>query len=175
MVEPFVEMVAEISAPDLHDLCDATDSAILDGGGFGWLKPPPRQTLERYWRGVLVVPDRTLFLGRVDGTVCGAAQLMRPPSNNEAQAAIATLTGNFVAPWARGQGVARMLAHAVVDEARAQGFSFLSLDVRETQTVAIQHYENLGFTCWGRNPTYAMVDGEPVAGRYYTKDLRGKS
>ncbi|MEQ9326210.1 MAG: GNAT family N-acetyltransferase, partial [Rhodospirillales bacterium] len=60
MVQPFVELVAEISNPDLHDLCDATDSAILDGGGFGWLRPPPRQTLERYWRGVLVVPDRTL-------------------------------------------------------------------------------------------------------------------
>lgn len=172
MADPFVEIVTELQGADLHDLCDATDSAIIDGGGFGWLSPPPRQTLERYWRGVLVIPDRTLFIGRVDGTVCGAAQLVRPPANNEAQSSMATLTSNFVAPWARGQGVARMLSRAVVDEAAAQGFRFLNLDVRETQAIAIQHYEALGFECWGRNPTYAWVDGKPIAGRYYTKDLR---
>ena len=64
MAEPFVELASEIQSADLHDLCDATDSAIIDGGGFGWLQPPPRETLERYWRGVLVVPDRTLFLAQ---------------------------------------------------------------------------------------------------------------
>lgn len=171
MAEPFVELASEIQSADLHDLCDATDSAIIDGGGFGWLQPPPRETLERYWRGVLVVPDRTLFLARIDGAICGAAQLVRPPANNEAQAATATLTGNFVAPWARGKGVANMLTRAVVSEAKAQNFRFLSLDVRETQTAAIQHYEALDFVCWGRNPNYAVVDGKVIAGHYYVREL----
>ena len=52
-----VERVAELAGSALHELCDAADSAILDGGGFGWLTPPPRHVMEAYWKGVLLVPD----------------------------------------------------------------------------------------------------------------------
>jgi len=37
-----VERVVELTDAELDDLCDATDAAILDGNGFGWLEPPPR-------------------------------------------------------------------------------------------------------------------------------------
>ena len=40
-----VERVTRYSGTDLDDLCEATESAITEGGGFGWLKPPPRQVL----------------------------------------------------------------------------------------------------------------------------------
>ncbi len=39
-----VSKVSEVSGSDLNDLCDAAEAAIEEGGGFGWLKPPPRQT-----------------------------------------------------------------------------------------------------------------------------------
>ena len=55
-----VERVAELAGSALHELCDAADSAILDGGGFGWLTPPPRHVMEAYWKGVLLVPEREL-------------------------------------------------------------------------------------------------------------------
>jgi hypothetical protein len=42
--------------------------------------------LETYFRGVLLVPERELFLARLDGHVVGSAHLVRPPRNNEAQA-----------------------------------------------------------------------------------------
>ena len=100
-----VEQAYELSDSDIADLCDAAESAILDGGGFGWLKPPPRDLLERYWRGVLLVPERELFVARYEGHAVGSAQLVRPPRNNEAQNSIATITTNFVAPWARGHGL----------------------------------------------------------------------
>ncbi len=45
-----------------------------------------RDVMETYWRGVLLVPERTLFVGRLDGVIAGSAQLVRPPRNNEAQA-----------------------------------------------------------------------------------------
>ena len=90
------------SDEDLEDLCDAAESAILDGGGFGWLKPPPRAVLGRYFRGVVLVPERHLFVGRMDGRVAASVQLQEPPRNNEAQAHAAMLTTLFVAPWARG-------------------------------------------------------------------------
>ena len=172
---PTVERAEALGSADLHDLCEATDMAILDGGGFGWLKPPPRDRLETYWRGVLLVPERALFLARLDGTICGSAQLVRPPRNNEAQRYVATLQHSFVAPWARGHGLARMLVSAVEAAARAEHFRVLNLDVRETQTAAIRLYHALGYVHWGTHPRYARVHGRDVAGLYFYKELgRGK-
>src|SRR5438477_11554196 len=102
-----VERLTRYSGTDLDDLCEATESAIVEGGGFGWLKPPPRQVLENYWKGVLLVPERRLVVGRLDGIIAGSAQLSRAPRNNEAQAFGGTLTSAFVAPWARCRGLGR--------------------------------------------------------------------
>jgi len=162
----------ELSDTDVADLCDAAESAILDGGGFGWLKPPPRALLERYWRGVLLVPERELFVGSFEGRIVGSAQLVRPPKNNEAHQKIATITTNFVAPWARGHGLARDLTMACERAAKRHGVWYINLDVRETQQAAIQLYESFGYECWGTNPNYAVVNGKKIAGHYYTKDLR---
>lgn len=169
--EAIVEQVGELRGADLNDLCDAADAAIRDGGGFGWVTPPPRDVMERYWRGVLVVPERQLFVGRLDGVIAGSAQLVAPPRNNEAQAFAASLTTSFVAPWARGHGLARKLTLAVEAAARSRGFSVLNLDVRETQTAAIALYETLGFRRWGTHPLYAVVGGRPIAGHYFYKEL----
>ena len=102
-----VDRLTKFSGTDLDDLCEATESAITEGGGFGWLKPPPRQVLENYWKGVLLVPERRLVVGRLDGIIAGSAQLSRAPRNNEAQAFAGTLTSAFVAPWARRRGIGR--------------------------------------------------------------------
>lgn len=166
-----VERVNELSDIDLHDLCEATDVAIIDGGGFGWLKPPARRTLEAYWRGVLLVPERELFVARLDGVACGSAQLVKAPRNNEAQRYLAHMQSEFVAPWARGHGLARMLVEAVEARARAEGLRTLNLDVRETQAAAIKLYESLGFTHWGTHPHYARVRGQDVAGLFFYKEL----
>ncbi len=171
--ETSVETVSELSGSVLHELCDAAEAAILDGGGFGWLAPPPRHVMEAYWKGVMLVPERVLVLGRVDGTVAGSAQLQRTPKNNEAQAFTGQLTTFFVAPWARGHGLARALVLAVEEAARTAGVRALNLDVRETQARAIAVYEQLGYRRWGSNPRYAWIDGRWYAGHYYVKDLLG--
>ena len=54
-----LENADELSASDLSELCDATEEAIKSGGGFGWLNAPPRNILEDYWRGVLLIPERS--------------------------------------------------------------------------------------------------------------------
>ena len=46
----------------------------------------------------MLVPDRALFVARLDGVIAGSAQLVRPTRNNEAQAHSAQLTTSFVAP-----------------------------------------------------------------------------
>jgi ribosomal protein S18 acetylase RimI-like enzyme len=166
-----VEKLDSLSATDLADLCEATEAAIAEGGGFGWVKRPPRETLEKYWRGFLLVPGRALFVARLDGVIAGSAQLIRPPRNNEAQAFSAHLTSTFVAPWARGHGLARGLLGAVEQAARHVGVAILNLDVRDTQQAAIRLYESAGYTRWGTHPAYARVAGRIVSGHFYYKRL----
>jgi ribosomal protein S18 acetylase RimI-like enzyme len=166
-----VERLTQYSGTDLDDLCDATESAITEGGGFGWLKPPPRQVLENYWKGVLLVPERRLVVGRLDGIVAGSAQLSRVPRNNEAQAFAGTLTSAFVAPWARGHGLGRGIVVEIERLARELGLAVLNLDLRDTQKAAIGLYESLGYRRWGSHPVYARVEGRIVPGHYYYKLL----
>jgi ribosomal protein S18 acetylase RimI-like enzyme len=167
-----VDRVEEFTADDLAALCEAADAAIIEGGGFGWVQPPGRHALERYFRGVLLVPERALYIGRLDGVPVGSAQLVRPPRNNEAQAFAAHLMHAFIAPYARGHGLARLLTQRVEEGARALGYQVLNLDVRETQQAAISLYEGLGYIRWGVHPAYARVNGRTIRGIHYFKLLQ---
>jgi ribosomal protein S18 acetylase RimI-like enzyme len=157
---------------DIHALAEAATAAILDGGGFGWVKPPKAVLVEQYFRGVLLVPERELIVGRMDGTIYGAVQLHRPSRNNEAQAFAASLLHHFVAPYARGHGLARLLLAKAEDRARQLGYQVLNLDVRETQDAAIALYEAAEFLRWGTHPAYARVKGRTVQGHFYYKQLK---
>ena len=156
-----VERLTEWTDEDLASLCEAADAAIIDGGGFGWVSPPGRQAMERYFRGVLL-----------DGVLVGSAQLVRPPRNNEAQAFAAQVMHSFVAPYARGYGIARILMQRVEEGARALGYHVLNLDVRATQEAAIALYDSMGYVRWGEHPLYARVDGQTVPGYFYYKALQ---
>ena len=120
----------------------------------------------------MLVPERELFVARADGVITGSAQLVRQPRNNEAQAFAASLMHAFVAPFARGNGLARLLTLRIEERARNLGYKVLNLDVRETQEAAISLYESLGFTRWGVHPEYARVKGQTLKGYFYTKTLR---
>ena len=169
-----IERLRAFEGSDLEDLCEATVAAIEDGGGFGWVKAPAMSVLENYWNGVVLVPERQLFVARLNGMVCGSVQLVTPPRNNEAQAFAAQLTSNFLAPWSRGHGMARRMVEVVEDAARAAGFAVLNLDVRATQEAAIGLYEAMGFQRWGTHPAYARIDDKSVPGHYYYKRLTGR-
>jgi ribosomal protein S18 acetylase RimI-like enzyme len=169
-----VERVEAFTEEDLHALCEATHAAIIEGGGFGWVRPPERRSLEAYFRGLLLVPERQVFVARLDLTIVGSAQLVRPPRNNEAQAFSAQLMHSFIAPYARGHGLARLLTLRVEEVARAMKFQVLNLDVRETQQAAIRLYESLGYERWGEHPLYARVRGKNVRGLFYYKLLQPK-
>ena len=167
-----VEKLAAITPDDMDALCEASTAAILDGGGFGWVRPPGRAALERYLQGLLMVPERILFAGRLGGVLVGAAQLVRPARHMESQAMAASLAYLHVAPYARGRGVGRALAGEVEECARAYGYQVLNLDVRETQGAAIRLFDRSGFERWGAHPCYARVDGRNVGGFFYYKRLQ---
>lgn len=166
-----VEILTGIKADDLEDLCEATYQAIVDGNGFGWVEPPARSVLEAFWKGVILVPERELFVARLDGRIVGSVQLVKPPRNNEAGAHAAEVTTFFVAPWARGLGLARDLLAKVETRARRLGFEQLDLSVRATQTAAVELYEQAGYQRWATKPRYAKVRGKYIDGYFYTKAL----
>ena len=166
-----VEVLTEFKGTDLNDICDAAEAAIADGGGFGWVKRPPRHIMEAYWKGVALVPDRRIFVARLDGTIAGSAILVRPPRNNEAQAFAGQLTGMFVAPWARNRGLGRQIAELAEITARELGVEVLNLDVRDTQDAAIRLFESLGYRRWGQHPAYARVEGKILSGHFLWKPL----
>lgn len=161
----------ELSVCDLNDLCDATDDAIEQGGGFGWVKLPARDIMERYWQGAIIMPQRDVFLARLDGVICGTIQMVHPPQHNEAQSHAAQLTTHFVAPWARGHGLARMLVTRAEQQAKSVGKTVVNLDVRETQEAAIKLYQSMGYEEYATHPAYAYIDGHYVAGKYFFKIL----
>jgi ribosomal protein S18 acetylase RimI-like enzyme len=170
--ERSVERATELGDDDLHALCEAAHAAIIEGGGFGWIHPPGRRALESYFRGVLLVPEREVFVTRLNGSIVGSAQLVRPARNNEAQAFAAHLMHAFIAPYARGHGLGRLMIRRVEDGARALGYQVLNLDVRETQERAIRLYESMGYQRWGEHPAYARVAGQTIRGFFYYKLLK---
>ena len=119
----------------------------------------------------MLMPDRTLFIARLDGQVAGACQLVRPPANNEAGAFAAEVVNFYLAPWARGHDLAKMMLKEVEDHAIGQGFRSLNVNMRADQQAAIAVCEWLGMKRWGTKERYAMINGKFVPGYFYTKDL----
>ena len=165
------EKVTQLKHADLHALCEATEAAIRDGLGFNWTTPPSTEVLESYWKGVLVVPARELFVARLEGNIVGAIQLVKPPASKQSMAFAAKISNHFVAPWARGHGLAVELLTKAEEEARREGFLSIQLEVRETQARAIQIYEDHGYTRWGTLPHYEIVRGKRFAGHFYCKSI----
>lgn len=166
-----VEILDSFVGTDLADLCQATADAVIDGQGFGWIKPPAVASLEAYWRGVLLMPDRTLFVARLGGSIVGTLQLVRPPKNNEAGAFAAEVMTFFIAPWARGYGLGRGLLSDAEALARHEGFKVLDVSIRGDRTAAIKLAEVSGFRRWGTKEHYALIDGKYLPGHFYTKTI----
>lgn len=166
-----VEKIEQFTGCDLPDLCQATEDAIRDGIGFNWMIPPERETLENYWKGVLMVPERVLLVGRFEGNLAASIQLKRPSKSKETSAFSASIEGHFVAPWARGHGLAKALLEAAEHQAAKEGFSTLLLSVRGTQHKAITLYRESHYVEWGMLPHYEYVGGSMVHGHYFYKEL----
>ena len=160
-----------LSKIDLQELCDATEEAILADGGFGWLNPPVRKKLEDYWKGVILIPERILIVGKLDNILAGSVQLIKPTRNNEAQAHLCNLSTFFLASWARGYGLAKSVFEEAEKQAKLEGFKVITLEVRETQLRAIQIYEQAGFLKCGVNPKSAFVNNRFISGYYYYKEI----
>ncbi|MDF7673790.1 1-(5-phosphoribosyl)-5-[(5-phosphoribosylamino)methylideneamino]imidazole-4-carboxamide isomerase [Acetobacteraceae bacterium ESL0709] len=159
-----------LSEDDLHNLTDSTMAAILDGGTFGWLEPPDRSMLERFFKGILLVPERELFVARSsDGVICGAALLGFSPAHLDLHNSRVRIMGFYVAPYARCAGHGQALLAALLERARSLKVKVVDCELRETQTIAVDLLLRLGFEHWGTHPYYGRIAGQTVRGLFFSK------
>ena len=93
-------------------------------------------------------------------------------SSNEASMFRVFIDTHFVATWARGHGLAKLLIEEAEKECKLNNYSHVLLDVRETQKRAIKLYQQIGYKLWGELPVYHKLnDKKMVSGKYYYKHL----
>ncbi len=119
------------------------------------------------------MPERELFVARLNGDIVGSAILVRPPRNNEAQAFAASLMHAYVAPYARGHGLARMLTagrRGPRPRTRLPRAEPGRAGDPDGGDPAVSN--RMGYVRWGEHPEYALVRGKSVSGFFYYKRLR---
>lgn len=167
--------VDALNAMELSDLADATIATMNETLGFNVgssnINPIERSKISFYWEGVILVPERLLFVAKLDGVIAGSAQLVLPSPSNQISSFSATIDNHFIAPWARGHGLSNLLLEHAEAEAKKHGISILKLSVRETRDAAIKVFEKRGFVLWGTLPKYELDQGRVVAGKFYYKEL----
>jgi len=166
-----VSLVENLDRVELMQLCEVTRAAISVGESFTWLAAPEEKTLESYWKGVVLMRERALFLPRMDGQIAGACQLVRPPASNEVGAFRGEIVNYFLAPWARNYGLAKEMISRVQDYAIVRGCRSLEMAVRSDQLAAISICEWLGMEKWGTKKRFAYVNNQFLPGYFYAKDL----
>ena len=79
-----VKKISSFDKGELEELTSATMDAIQEGIGFGWIKKPAKSKVIDYSKGVMLVPNRWLFVGKYKGVISGSVQVVTLSSTNEA-------------------------------------------------------------------------------------------
>ena len=132
-----VKKIKDFEKGELDELTSATMDAFQEGIGFGWIEKPAKKKVIEYWRGVILVPNRWLFVGKYKGVISGSIQVVTLSSTNEAAIFRVFIDTHFVATWARGHGLAKLLLETAQQECQHKNYTHVILDVRETQNKPI--------------------------------------
>jgi len=168
-----VETIDRFVRGDLEDLCRATRAIVDEGSESSFAGTPTEERLASFWSGVALAPHRVLIVGRYDGAISGAFQLIRQGPLSESGPYVAELANFFVAPWARGLGLAQALMHKAEEVSKERGIRIIDLSVRASRYRAIELFESLGYERWGEKPHYALVNGHLEPGYFYSKRVNG--
>jgi putative acetyltransferase len=104
--------------------------------------------------GPYAAPDGAILLAKQGDHVLGCVALKR------LEAGAAEIKRLYVRPQARGQGVARALVAAMIDEAKALGYREIKLDTLPQMQAAIALYTAFGFApipAYGSHPYPGLV------------------
>lgn len=171
-----VQRVESLNQSDLTDLCQATENAISDykssfNIGLKRSEPLIRTRLENYWKGVTLINERILFVGRIDGVIASSIQLIKPHPNNQTSSFACMVDQHFVSSWARYKGLSKMLLESAEQIAIEEGFKVVRTRLNSHLVDAINLYESMGYKKWGTLDKYEIIDGEMQSGYFYYKDL----
>ena len=111
--------------------------------------------------GDYAAPSGQLLLAWVDGKLAGCGALRACSEADYANAC--EMKRLYVRPGFRGCGLGRVLAEALLDEARRAGYSVMLLDTLDDMEAARELYERLGFV---EIPPYYY---NPIPGAHYLK------
>ncbi len=111
--------------------------------------------------GEYAAPTGHFLLAFVDGALAACGGLRALPDADYANAC--EMKRLFVRPAFRRFGLGRVLAQALLDEARRAGYSVLLLDTLDDMEAARELYASLGFE---EIPPYYF---NPIAGAHYLK------
>ena len=127
----------------LRALADAPDA-------FWALLADDEQKPDEAWQANLEAEDQITLLGVHDGVDAGLVFGARHHERVEE----AGLYGMWVAPEARGTGLADALVHGIIDWARASGRDYIRLDVNDTNIAAQRLYARCGAEPSGRRDAF---------------------
>ena len=131
------------------------------GGAIGYLSPPTKAETDA-WLDELLLAVRAgnaaFVVALVDGRAEATGLWRRRPD------IVFTHTADIekvmAHPHARGLGLGRTIASALIDNARDTDIETLALGVRGNNHGAIELYEQLGFREWGRQPNVIEIGNE---------------
>jgi GNAT superfamily N-acetyltransferase len=84
-------------------------------------------------------PNGKTLLARRDGEMCGGGAYRRLPDGT------CEMKRLYVSDRFRGRGIGRALGNALIESARAEGYSLMRLDTGNLLTEAIAMYSKMGF------------------------------
>ncbi len=103
-----------------------------------------------FWSRWLAAPGQVVLVARLDGHDVGLVALV-PDRRAPDERAVVSF---WVDPDARGRGIARALLAELVAGARTQGVPAVSLEVADSNAVAISLYADLGFEPTGETGAF---------------------
>jgi ribosomal protein S18 acetylase RimI-like enzyme len=113
--------------------------------------------------GDYALPDGRLLIAMDEERIAGCVALRRISNS------VCEMKRLYLRPEFRGKGIGRMLAIAILDEARGIGYATMRLDTLPVMTEAIALYQSLGFK---QIDPYRF---NPVEGAMFMEmDLEGK-
>jgi GNAT superfamily N-acetyltransferase len=170
-----VEVIKKLSATDSSALAEVAASAMTDTYGFNighkkW-KPPMIRDLEQYFAGAMLIPKRTLIVGRIEKNIVGSLQMLFPHKVNDAANFSVNIYDFFVAYSYRNSGVAMAMLKFAETYARLGGYKLLKMSIKTDLVAAVTLVEKLGYTKWGVLGKYELSGDEIVSGNFYCKDI----
>lgn len=155
--------VIQLLVPDSAELLDATREIMAEyGQSLGIdlsFQDFDRELAEL--PGDYAAPGGHLLLALVDGAVAGCGAIR--PLHDADYANACEMKRLFVRPAFRRFGLGRVLAQALIDEARRAGYSSMLLDTLDDMEAARGLYASLGFE---EVPPYYY---SPIPGAHYLK------